>query len=156
MEEEDPTYGHPRERGQQYFRTWKIDTQGLTNHRKLISVNVHPTEIIRYTPGVKQNYVLFSVAGENTAQKTLGSISGRENWERIFFLNFNWWIITLQYCDGFCHTSTGISHRHTCDPSFLNSSPTSLPPHPSKLSQSTSFVPYVIYQTLTGYLFYVR
>ena len=47
--------------------------------------------------------------------------------EKIFFLNFNWWIITLQYCYGFCHTSTGIGQRHPCDPSFLNSSPTSLP-----------------------------
>ena len=26
---------------------------------------------------------------------------------------FNWRIITLQYCVGFCHTSTWISHRYT-------------------------------------------
>ena len=24
---------------------------------------------------------------------------------------FNWRIVTLQYCDGFCHTSTWINHR---------------------------------------------
>ena len=32
------------------------------------------------------------------------------------FLNFNWRLITLQYCDGFCHTFTWISHGCTCVP----------------------------------------
>ena len=33
------------------------------------------------------------------------------NVEHLFFLiNFNWRVITLQYCDGFCYTSTWISH----------------------------------------------
>ena len=29
-----------------------------------------------------------------------------------YFFIFNWRISTLQYCDGFCHTATWISHRH--------------------------------------------
>ena len=36
---------------------------------------------------------------------------------------FNWRIIVLQYCVGFCHTSTCISHRYTYVPPvsvFLN------------------------------------
>ena len=33
---------------------------------------------------------------------------------------FNWRIIALQYCVGFCHTSTWISHRYTYIPSLLN------------------------------------
>ena len=37
-----------------------------------------------------------------------------------FFLNlfiyFNWRLITLQYCSGFCHTLTWISHGCTCVP----------------------------------------
>ena len=44
-----------------------------------------------------------------------------------FFIYFNWRIITLQYCDGFCHTSTWIGHRYTCIPHILNPTPTSLP-----------------------------
>ena len=52
---------------------------------------------------------------------------------------FNWRIIALQYCDDFSHTLTWISHRYTCAPSILNSQPPPSPPHPSKLSQSTSF-----------------
>ena len=33
----------------------------------------------------------------------------------VFFIlfYFNWRIITLQYCDGFCHPSAWISHRYT-------------------------------------------
>ena len=44
------------------------------------------------------------------------------------FIIFNWRIITLQYCDDFCHTSVWISHSHTHVPSLLN-----LPPHPDPL-----------------------
>ena len=46
----------------------------------------------------------------------------------IFFkksIYFNWRIIALQYCDGFCHTSTWI--RYTCVPPILKLPPTSLP-----------------------------
>ena len=40
----------------------------------------------------------------------------------ILFFNsiFNWRITALQYCDGFCHTWTWISHMHKCVPSVLN------------------------------------
>ena len=45
-----------------------------------------------------------------------------------FFYLFNWRLITLQYCSGFCHTLTWISHGCTCvshpEP------PSHLPPHP--------------------------
>ena len=32
------------------------------------------------------------------------------------FIYFNWRLITLQYCSGFCHTLTWISHGCTCVP----------------------------------------
>ena len=41
---------------------------------------------------------------------------------------FNWGLITLQYCSGFCHTLTWISHGCTCVPH--SESPFYLPPHP--------------------------
>ena len=51
--------------------------------------------------------------------------------QSLFFLKkliyFNWRLITLQCCGGFCHTLTWISHRCTCVP------------HPSGLSQCTGF-----------------
>ena len=42
------------------------------------------------------------------------------------FIYFNWRLINLQYCAGFCHTSTWISHGCTCPP-ILNPPPISLP-----------------------------
>ena len=45
-----------------------------------------------------------------------------------FFLYFNWRLITLQYCGGFCHMLTWISHRCTCVPH--PELPSHLPPHP--------------------------
>ena len=54
-------------------------------------------------------------------------------------VSFNWRIITLQYCDGFCHTPTWIRCRYTCIPSILTPLPPPSPPYPSGLSQSTGF-----------------
>ena len=50
-----------------------------------------------------------------------------------------WRVITLQYCDGFCHTSTWIDHRYTCIPPSWSPLPPPFPPYSSGLSQSTSF-----------------
>ena len=44
------------------------------------------------------------------------------------FFSFNWRLITLQYCGGFCHTFTWISHGCTCVPH--PDPPSHLPPHP--------------------------
>ena len=41
---------------------------------------------------------------------------------------FNWRLITLKYCGGFCHTFTWISHKCTCVPH--PNPPSYLPPHP--------------------------
>ena len=58
----------------------------------------------------------------------------------LFFklIYLNWRIITLQYCDSLCHTSTWIGHRYTSVPSLLNTRLQPSPPAPSRLSQSTS------------------
>ena len=47
------------------------------------------------------------------------------------FIFISWSLITLQYCSGFCHTLTWISHGFTCIPHPD-------PPHPSGSSQCTS------------------
>ena len=41
-----------------------------------------------------------------------------------FFFFFNWKIIGLQCCAGFCHTAMQIRHRYTYMPSLLNLPPT--------------------------------
>ena len=49
----------------------------------------------------------------------------------ISFFFFNWRLITLQYCSGFCHTLTWISHGCTCVPH--PEPPAYLPPYPIPL-----------------------
>ena len=58
----------------------------------------------------------------------------------LFFFNlciyFNWRLITLQYCSGFCHTLTWICHGCTCVP---HPEPLShLPPHPIPLGHPSA------------------
>ena len=47
------------------------------------------------------------------------------------FIFISWRLITLQYCSGFCHTLTWISHGFTCVPH--PDPPSGLPPHPIPL-----------------------
>ena len=50
----------------------------------------------------------------------------------------SWRLITLQYCSGFCHTLTRISHGFTCVPHPEPPRPTPSPSHPSGSSQCIS------------------
>ena len=47
------------------------------------------------------------------------------------FIFISWRLITLQYCSGFCHTLTWISHGFPCVPH--PDPPSHLPPHPFPL-----------------------
>ena len=47
------------------------------------------------------------------------------------FIFISWRLITLQYCSGFCHTLTWISHGFTCV--SHPDTPSRLPPHPIPL-----------------------
>ena len=55
-----------------------------------------------------------------------------------FIFYFNWRLITLWYCSGFCHTLTWISHGCTCVPHPERPLPTPSPSNPSGSSQCTS------------------
>ena len=52
------------------------------------------------------------------------------------FIFFSWRLITLQYCSGFCHTLTWISHGSTCVPH--PEPPFHLPPHPIPLGHPSA------------------
>ena len=82
----------------------------------------------------------------------LGSSVGRES---DFFFNFffkkiliyfNWRLITLQYCGGFCHTLTWISHWCTCV--SHPESPSYFPPHPIPQGCSTALVLSALFHAL--------
>ena len=63
---------------------------------------------------------------------------GEKTWIFFKFIYFNWRLISLQYCSGFFHTLTWISHGCTmCSPSWTPLPPPS-PCHPSGSSQCTS------------------
>ena len=68
---------------------------------------------------------------------------------------FNWRIIVVQCCIGFCHTSTWISHRCAYVLSLLSLPPISHPIPPRRFSENTEFeVSWVITQIPTGYITY--
>ena len=63
---------------------------------------------------------------------------------------FNWRLITLQYCSGFCHTLTWISYGFSCVP-HPEPPPTSLHiPSPSIISVHQPWAPCLKHRTWTG------
>ena len=78
------------------------------------------------------------------------SLIGRASF--LFKLNlfiFSWRIVTWQYCIGFCHMSTWISHRYTYVPSLLYLPPTS---QSSRLLQSPC-LSFLIHRVNSHWLF---
>ena len=81
-------------------------------------------QMVMHVPTVRETQVQ-SLGPENFLEKEMTAHSS------IFFsflFFFNWKLITLQYCSGFCHTLTWVSHGCTCVPH--PEPPTHLPPHP--------------------------
>ena len=76
-------------------------------------------------------------------------------WILIFFF-FSWRLITLQYCSGFCHTLTWISHGYTCIPH--SDPPSHHPLHPIPLGLPSAPGPStcLMHPTWAGDLFHPR
>ena len=70
------------------------------------------------------------------------------------FIFISWRLITLQYCSGFCHTLTWISHGSTCVPHA--EPPSHFPPHPIPLGHpsATAQNTCLMHPTWTGDLFH--
>ena len=71
------------------------------------------------------------------------------------FIYSNCRLITLQYCSGFCHILTWISHGCTCVPH--PEPPYPLPPHPSLrvIPVHQPWAPCLMHRTWTGDLFHM-
>ena len=81
----------------------------------------------------------------------------------IFFYNFiylfllfifNWRIVALQCCVGFCHTATWSSHKYTYICSFLSLPLTPAPISPLWVITELGWAPCIIRQLPTNCLFY--
>ena len=77
-------------------------------------------------------------------------------WHFFSFIFISWRLITLQYCSGFCHTLTWISHGFTCIPHPDN--PSHLPLHPIPLGLPSAPGPSacLMHPTWAGDLFHTR
>ena len=92
---------------------------------------------------------VHGVAQSRTRLKWLSSSSSIY----IFKFVFNWKIIALQCCVGFCHTSTWGNHRYTYVPS-LNLPPTSHLIPPLEVVTAGDWAPCVMQQLPIPCLFY--
>ena len=74
----------------------------------------------------------------------------------VLFIFISWRLITSQYCSGFCHTLTWISHGVTCIPH--PDPPSHLPLHPSPLGLPSAPGPStcLMHPTWAGDLFHYR
>ena len=97
----------------------------------------------------------MSTAIRTSAFSFVGALS-----DILFFLIFiffiSWRLITLQYCSGFCHTLTWISHGFTCIPH--PDPPSHLPPHPIPLGLPSAPAPStcLMHPAWAGDLFHSR
>ena len=72
------------------------------------------------------------------------------------FIFISWRLITLQYCSGFCHTLTWISHVFTCIPHPDPPSHLPLYPIPLSLPSAPGLSTCLMHPTWAGDLFHPR
>ena len=75
-------------------------------------------------------------------------------WIFFSFIFISWRLITLQYCSGFCHTLTWISHGFTCVPHPDPHSRLPPPPIPRGLPRAPALNTCLMHPTWTGDLFH--
>ena len=63
--------------------------------------------------------------------------------KKFLFIYFNWRLITLHHCSGFCHALTWISHGCTCAPH--PEPPSHFPPHTIPLCYPSAPAPSILY-----------
>ena len=84
-------------------------------------------------------FIYLAVSGLSCSIQNLHCIMWDLFFSFFFFTYFNWRLITLQYCSGFCHTLTWINHGCTCVP---HPEPRSRrPPHPIPQGHPSALAP---------------
>ena len=103
---------------------------------------------------LKSRDIILPVKG--TYSQGYGLPSGHIQGFFLFFIFISWMLITLQYCSGFCHTLTWISHGVTCIPH--PNPPSHLPLYPIPLGLPSAPGPSacLMHSTWAGDLFHPR
>ena len=103
-----------------------------------VSVQIHYVRVLSYNIGVVHSWV--SESWDHQAVQ-------EDGWQELFFkknfIYFNWRLITLPYCSGFCHTLTWICHGCTRVPH--PDPPSHLPPHPIPQGHPSAPAPSILY-----------
>ena len=74
-------------------------------------------DFTRTSDSYKKNYAkLLTISRTRGLAPEIGDYIYGSNFFFFPFIFISWRLITLQYCGGFCHTSTWISHGFTCVP----------------------------------------
>ena len=124
------------------------------------TMKIRCSQISRYIkkPNNLQKYIIYKKHLVKQKRDT-NSHSWQLNYFLSFFshifLNFHWGPITLQYCSGFCHTFTWISHECTCIP-HPEPPATSLPiPSFRVIPVHQLWAPCLMHWTWIGNLFHI-
>ena len=111
-----------------YFSNWSISflfNIFITNHRDALNeLCIFPL-----------NYGLRNMSRNGIIFKILSYfvMLSSQFFTQFLKIYFNWRLITLQYCGGFCHVFTWLSHGCACVPH--PDPPSYLSPHPIQLVQ---------------------
>ena len=122
----------------QETRRWTLGQEyplekGMATHSSVLAWRIPWTE----EPGRVQSMGLQRV-GHDWATNTFTFFCLNSFTFFFPFIFISWRLITLQYCSGFCHTVTWISHGFTCIPHPDPPLPPPSLPDPSGSSQCTS------------------
>ena len=112
-------------------RTWVSENEGCSNKWILVKSCKHHSGNVFLPPHFSGNDPSM-----HTFQEILPDVMPPQHFFFFWMLSFiffliSWRLIALQYCSGFCHTLTWISHEFTCIPH--PDPPSHLPLHPIPL-----------------------
>ena len=144
-------------------QTWshKLESAESSAAQKPSEVHLHlPGSVVKNSPAKQETQVWFLGWEEPMGKEMATHSSILFFFFYQFFILFfsfvfiSWRLITLQYCRGFCHTLTWISHGFTCV--LHPESPSHLPPYPIPLGLPSAPAPStcLMHPTWAGDLFH--
>ena len=141
-----------------HMHTWKLAWRNITLYcnEKTADFSKTYSRKIEYSHTKKKAYA-YTAKNHFWVSKLKFQVQAIHFFLSFFpFIFISWRLITLQYCSGFCHTLTWISHGFTCVPH--PNSPSHLPPHaiPLGFHSAPALSTCLMHPTWAGDLFHPR